>query len=70
MMGRKKKLGQRKFPFWSFIIISLLITLVLAVAAESLAKLGSPNKSGDLEIPYPFGLNEGYSLDETFLITC
>lgn len=59
--------------FWSFINISLmirLITSVLVVAAASLAKLDYPNKPGELEISYPFGLNEGCSLDEIFLITC
>ena len=47
-----------------------LITSVLVVVAESLANLGYPKKCGGLEISYPFGLNEGCSLDETFLITC
>lgn len=47
-----------------------LITTVPVVIKTSIAKLGCPNKYGDLEIPYSFGLNEGCYLDETFLIAC
>lgn len=47
-----------------------LITTVPVVTKASIAKLGCPNKCGNLEISYSFGLNEGCYLDETFLITC
>jgi len=54
---------------WMLVQMSLkmrLITLVPVVAATSVAKLDCPNKSGDLEVPYPFGLNEGCSLNEGY----
>ena len=47
-----------------------LITTVPVVTKASIAKLGCPNKCGNLEISYSFGLNEGCYVDETFLITC
>lgn len=42
------------------------------MAAASLVKPadGCPNKCGDVEIPYPFGLTKGCSLDDTFPINC
>ena len=58
---------------WMLVQMSLimrLITSVLVVAATSVAKPGCPDKCGDVEVPYPFGLNEGCSLNEKFLITC
>ena len=52
-------------------LIGLIISPVLVIAA-SLAKPadGCPNKCGDVEIPYPFGLSKDCSLNEDFLITC
>nr|XP_023910529.1 wall-associated receptor kinase 3-like [Quercus suber] len=52
-------------------LIWLIVSPVL-VAAASLVNPpdGCPNKCGDVEIPYPFGLTKGCSLDDTFLINC
>ncbi|MBA0573515.1 hypothetical protein Golob_000787, partial [Gossypium lobatum] len=36
----------------------------------SQTKPGCSGRCGSLEIPYPFGISEGCSLDDSFLITC
>ncbi|XP_065625632.1 wall-associated receptor kinase 2 [Quercus suber] len=51
-------------------LIGLIISSIMVAAAASLAKFDCPNKCEDVEIPYPFGLKKGCSLNEDFLITC
>jgi hypothetical protein len=50
-------------------VIIFAMVAAAAIAATN-AKLGCPNKCGDLEIPFPFGLIEACYLDESFNITC
>jgi hypothetical protein len=40
------------------IVSGVIIFAILAAAATTNAKPGCPNKCGDVEIPFPFGLNE------------
>ena len=54
---------------WMLVQMSLMIKLITSVpvvATTSVAKLDYPNKCGDVEVPYPFGLNEGCSLNEGY----
>jgi hypothetical protein len=52
------------------IIVSGVIIFAMVAAATTNAKPGCPNKCGDVEIPFPFGLTEACYLDERFSITC
>ncbi|XP_051119117.1 wall-associated receptor kinase-like 18 [Andrographis paniculata] len=46
-----------------------IIIIIFFVAARSAADCSS-SRCGDIEIPYPFGVEEGCYLDDTFRITC
>ncbi|MBA0851494.1 hypothetical protein Goshw_020794 [Gossypium schwendimanii] len=55
-------------PLLSLHFIVVLIIFVAEVASQT--KPGCSGRYGSLEIPYPFGISEGCSLDDSFLITC
>ncbi|KAK5842711.1 wall-associated receptor kinase 2-like [Gossypium arboreum] len=55
-------------PLLSLHFIVVLIIFVAEVASQT--KPGCSGRCGSLEIPYPFGISEGCSLDDSFLITC
>ena len=48
----------------------MLSELAAAAIAFPIAKPHCPDKCGDVEIPYPFGLRKGCSIDENFLVNC
>uniref|UniRef100_A0A7N2LJT1 Protein kinase domain-containing protein n=1 Tax=Quercus lobata TaxID=97700 RepID=A0A7N2LJT1_QUELO len=48
----------------------MLSELAAAAIAFPIALPNCPDKCGDVEIPYPFGLRKGCSIDQNFLINC
>ena len=48
----------------------MLSELAAAAIAFPIAKPHCPDKCGDVEIPYPFGLTKGCSIDKNFLVNC
>ena len=52
-------------------LIGVIISAIMvANAAAALAKPDCPDKCGDVEIPFPFGMTEDCYLDKSFNITC
>jgi hypothetical protein len=52
------------------IIVSGVIIFAMVAAATTNVKPGCPSKCGDVDIPFPFGLNEACYLGKRFNITC
>jgi hypothetical protein len=52
------------------IVFGVIIFAMVAAATATNSKPGCPNKCGDVEIPFPFGLTEACYLDERFNINC
>jgi len=54
------------------LIVSGVIIFAMVAAATTNTKPGCPSKYGDVEIPFPFGLNEieACYLNESFYIFC
>ncbi|XP_059453792.1 wall-associated receptor kinase 2-like [Corylus avellana] len=50
--------------------VLIMLAMVAAATAATMAKPGCPNRCGDVEIPYPYGLTKGCYLNKTFKITC
>jgi hypothetical protein len=48
----------------------IIFAMVAAAGTTTNAKLGCPNKCGDVEISLPFGIIDACHLDESFNITC
>ena len=48
----------------------MLSELAAAAVAFPISLPNCPDKCGDVEIPYPFGLRKGCSIDQNFLINC
>jgi hypothetical protein len=52
------------------VVIIFAMVAAATAAASTMAKPGCPNKCGDVEIPFPFGLTEDCYLDVSFNISC
>jgi hypothetical protein len=52
------------------IVSGVIIFAMVAAAMATNSKPGCPNKCGDVEISFPFGLTEACYLDERFNISC
>ena len=51
-------------------VVVMLSELAAAAIPFPIALPNCPDKCGDVEIPYPFGLTEGCSIDQNFLVNC
>ena len=48
----------------------IILSELAAAATFPIAQPGCLNRCGDVEIPYPFGLSEGCSIDPNFVVNC